>query len=153
MDFNEYEYNSDYNDEDDLNDEIKRIVPDTSAIIEGNVEKIINGTKKFEYRRRLAKEDVSIIYIYSSAPSMKVVASVQIIGRLSASPTSLWEQTKANAGISRAKYREYFRGCKTAYAYQLGNVKVFEEAKPLSEYGITIAPQSFVYIDVKKDDK
>ncbi len=41
MDFNEYEYDSDYNDEDDLNDEIKRIVPDTSAIIEGNVEKII----------------------------------------------------------------------------------------------------------------
>ena len=41
MDFNEYEYNSDYNDEDDMNDEIKRIVPDTSAIIEGNVEKII----------------------------------------------------------------------------------------------------------------
>ena len=41
MDFNEYNYDSDYNDEDDLNDEIKRIVPDTSAIIEGNVEKII----------------------------------------------------------------------------------------------------------------
>lgn len=41
MDFNEYEYNSDYNDEDDYNDQIKRIVPDTSAIIEGNVEKII----------------------------------------------------------------------------------------------------------------
>ena len=41
MDFNEYEYNSDYNDEDDLNDEIKRIVPNTSAITEGNVAKII----------------------------------------------------------------------------------------------------------------
>ena len=41
MDFNEYEYNSEYNDEEDYNDEIKRIVPDTSAIIEGNVEKII----------------------------------------------------------------------------------------------------------------
>ena len=36
----DYEYNSEYNDEDDY-DEIKRIVPDTSAIIEGNVEKII----------------------------------------------------------------------------------------------------------------
>lgn len=34
----DYDYNSEYNDEDD---EIKRIVPDTSAIIEGNVEKII----------------------------------------------------------------------------------------------------------------
>ena len=41
MDFNEYDYDGDYNDEDDFNDEIKRIVPDTSAIIEGNVEKII----------------------------------------------------------------------------------------------------------------
>ena len=40
MDFNEYEYNTEYNDEEDY-DEIKRIVPDTSAIIEGNVEKII----------------------------------------------------------------------------------------------------------------
>ena len=37
----DYDYNSEYNDEDDY-DEIKRIVPDTSAIIEGNVEKIIN---------------------------------------------------------------------------------------------------------------
>ena len=65
------------------------------------VEKILQGTKKFEYRKRLAKEDVSVIYIYSTSPSMKVVASVQVIGRLSASPTALWEKTKAAAGISR----------------------------------------------------
>lgn len=38
MDFN---FDSDYNDDEGCNDEIKRIVPDTSAIIEGNVEKII----------------------------------------------------------------------------------------------------------------
>ena len=36
----DYDYNSEYND-DEYNDEIRRIVPDTSAIIEGNVEKII----------------------------------------------------------------------------------------------------------------
>ncbi|MBQ3473168.1 MAG: Flp pilus assembly complex ATPase component TadA [Methanobrevibacter sp.] len=42
MDLNGYsDYDNDYEDE-DFNDEIKRIVPDTSAIIEGNVEKIIN---------------------------------------------------------------------------------------------------------------
>lgn len=112
------------------------------------VEKILRGTKKFEYRKRLAKEDVSVIYIYSTAPSMKVVASVQVIGRLSASPTALWEKTKAMAGISRSKYREYFHGCKTAYAYELGKVSVFKKGKKLSEYGILTAPQSFVYIDV-----
>ena len=57
MDFNEYEYNSDYNDEDDLNDEIKRIVPDTSAIIEGNVEKIIKE-KELNYPEIIIPEAV-----------------------------------------------------------------------------------------------
>lgn len=111
------------------------------------VEKILQGTKKFEYRKRLAKEEVSVIYIYSTSPSMKVVASAQVIGRLSASPTSLWKKTKANAGISRSKYREYFHGCKVAYAYELGEVSVFKKEKELFEYGITTPPQSFVYID------
>lgn len=113
------------------------------------VEKILQGTKKFEYRKRLAKEDVSVIYIYSTAPSMKVVASVQVIGRLSASPTALWEKTKKTSGISREKYREYFRGCKIAYAYKLGAVNVFEKAKTLSEFGIATASQSFAYVEMK----
>lgn len=113
------------------------------------VEKILQGTKKFEYRKRLAKEDVSVIYIYSTSPSMKVVASVQVIGRLSASPTALWEKTKAAAGISRAKYRDYFHGCKTAYAYKLGEVKIFESEKRLSDFGIDTAPQSFAYINIE----
>lgn len=112
------------------------------------VEKILKGTKKFEYRKRLAKEDVSIIYIYSTSPAMKVVASVQIIGRLSASPTALWEKTKLMAGISRAKYRDYFHGCKIAYAYELGKVEIFESEKNLSEFGIDTAPQSFAYIEI-----
>lgn len=113
------------------------------------VEKIVQGTKKFEYRKRLAKENVSIIYIYSTFPSMKVVASVQVIGRLSGSPTSLWEKTKTMAGISRAKYRDYFHGCKTAYAYELGEVEIFESEKNISDFGLEIAPQSFAYIEIE----
>lgn len=114
------------------------------------VERILNGTKKFEYRKRLAKEEIDAIYVYSTAPEMKVVASVDIIDKLSASPTSLWETTKKFAGISRAKYREYFRGCKTAYAYKLGAVRIFDTAKELSDFGINVAPQSFVYIEIEK---
>ena len=113
------------------------------------VEKILQGEKKFEYRKRLAKEDVSYIYVYSTAPSMKVVASVHIEGHLSDSPTAWWEKTKAAAGISRAKFRDYFRGCKTAYAYKLGKVEVFESPKNLSDFGVAVAPQSFVYIKIE----
>ncbi len=112
------------------------------------VGRILQGTKKYEYRKRLAKENVSVIYIYITAPSMKIVASVQIVGRLSASPTALWEKTKFTSGISREKYREYFRGCKTAYAYELGKVNVFKSVKELSDFGVNSAPQSFTYIEI-----
>lgn len=113
------------------------------------VKKILQGNKKYEYRKRLARHDIHVIYIYSTAPDMKVVASVQVISRLAASPTVLWEKTKAASGITRAKYRSYFQGCKTAYAYELGAVKVFKTGKNLSDFGLHTPPQSFAYIELE----
>lgn len=111
------------------------------------VERILQGTKRFEYRKRLAQEPVDAIYIYSTTPVMKVVGMVKVLGHLEMSPSALWEKTKAQAGISRAKYREYFRNCKKAYAYQLGDVLIFDTPRDLSDFGISTAPQSFVYIN------
>ena len=112
------------------------------------VEKILAGTKKFEYRKRLAKGNVNCLFIYSTYPIMKVVAKVEIKGTLSASPSALWEKTKTDAGISRKKYREYFHGCPVAYAYELGNIEIFTPEKELKDFNITLAPQSFVYLNV-----
>lgn len=112
------------------------------------VDKILAGTKKYEYRKRLAQGKSCTMFVYSTYPVMKVVAKVEIQNTLSAAPSTLWEQTKREAGISRKKYREYFKGCKTAYAYQLGRVEVFENPRELSEFNITVAPQSFVYVDI-----
>lgn len=111
------------------------------------VKEILAGTKKYEYRKRLANNDVNIIYIYSTSPEMKVVARAEVVGVINASPTALWEKTKKEAGISRQNYRKYFNGCKTAFAYHLGNIKVFNTPKKLLDFGISTAPQSFVYID------
>lgn len=110
------------------------------------VEMILRGSKKFEYRKRLAKENISVIFIYSTFPCMRVVASVQVVGQLAAPPYELWKKTKEAAGISRENYLAYFHGCKTAYAYELGDVEVFESEKELSDFGVSTAPQSFVYI-------
>ena len=107
------------------------------------VERILDGTKKYEYRKRLARSKSSILLIYSTSPIMKIVAKVEIQSIISAAPSTLWEQTKSNAGISRKKYREYFHGCKTAYAYELGKVEMFDPPHDLSDYNIMLAPQSF----------
>lgn len=114
------------------------------------VERILSGSKRYEFRKRLANRTVDKILIYSTAPIMKVVGEVQIIKTVSASPTALWECTKKFAGISREKYREYFKGCKVAHAYQLGPVIRYDPPKELSEFNISIPPQSFIYLSMDK---
>ncbi len=111
------------------------------------VEKILNRTKKYEFRKRIAKIPVKTILIYSTYPKMEIVGEVKVIQVLSYSPTHLWEETKHEAGISRAKYREYFKGCKIAYAYKLGDVTIFNKPRKLSDYNVIFPPQSFIYID------
>ena len=116
------------------------------------VERIFSGSKKYEFRKRLANKAVGKILIYSTAPIMKVVGEVQIVETISASPTALWESTKKFAGISRDKYREYYKGCKVAYAYRLGQVTRYEPPKELSEFNINLPPQSFIYLSEEQSD-
>lgn len=110
------------------------------------VNKIMDGTKKYEYRRMLAKKEVSCLIIYSTWPVMEIVGEVEVLGTLEMAPNTLWEKTKQDAGICRQKYREYFSGRKKAYAYVLGKVKAYKQYKELIDIGIIQAPQSFVYL-------
>lgn len=95
----------------------------------------------------MAKRHVDRILIYSTSPEMKVVGSVSVLGVLKDTPKKLWQKTKDFSGISHGKYMEYFSKREFAYAYQLGEVKKFNKAKNLSDYGISAAPQSFVYVE------
>lgn len=78
---------------------------------------------------------------------MKIVGEVEVKSVISMKPTELWKYTKANAGISKKKFMEYFRGKHIANAYQLGRVTKFDDYKSLEDYGVKNAPQSFVYLD------
>ena len=110
------------------------------------VQRILAGEKKFEFRKRLANKSVDTIVIYATSPVMKIVGEVKVKGVLEKAPSVLWEQTKKNAGITRKKYREYFFGCKRAFAYELEEVVKYAKEFNLEEIGINQAPQSFVYI-------
>ena len=111
-----------------------------------HVENIINGSKKFEYRKIAAKQDISSIVIYETTPFKRIVAEAEIIDVLILSPDELWKQTKQASGISKEFFDEYFKGKKIAYAYKLGKVKVYETPKTLLDYGVKNAPQSFIYL-------
>ena len=95
--------------------------------------RILEGSKKFEFRRSVAKRKVDRILIYSTAPEMKVVAMVEVIGVMKDSPKKLWEKTHAHAGISRPKFMDYYANRSVAYAYQLGELQKFDTPKTLAD--------------------
>ncbi len=111
-----------------------------------HVQNIINGTKKYEYRKIAAKQDVSSIIIYETTPIKKIVAEAEIVEVIMLAPEELWAQTKDASGISKQFFDEYFQNREIAYAYKLGKIKVYDEPKTLFEYGIKAAPQSFIYL-------
>ena len=111
-----------------------------------HVQNIIKGIKKYEYRNIAAKQGISSIIIYETTPVKRIVAEAEIIDVLMYSPEELWKLTKKESGISKKFFDEYFEGREIAYAYKLGEIKVYDEPKTLLEYGIKAAPQSFVYI-------
>ena len=111
------------------------------------VEKIISGEKRFEYRTKAAKNDINKIIIYETKPIKKIVAEVEILDVVVASPDELWNETKEYSGISRLFFDDYFKGRKVAYAYKLGYVKVYEQPKSLLDFGLKTAPQSFAYVE------
>ena len=111
------------------------------------VTEIFNHTKLYEFRKRIPQKQIKKVIVYSSDPVQRVVGEFEVLDTIKMKPSPLWESTKNAAGITRAKYREYFHGCNVAYAFKIGKTVLYENPKTLKEYGICSAPQSFYYLD------
>ena len=111
------------------------------------VQRIFAGIKQYEYRKRLPKKKFERIIVYATYPVMQVIGEVKLVGLTSGNPTTIWEATKEHSGISRAKYREYFKECNVAHALHLGEATKYATPKSLNDFGISNPPQSFIYIN------
>lgn len=109
-------------------------------------EKILDGKKWFEYRRKLPNRQVSKIVIYETTPVKKLVGEVNVIKVIKDSPYNLYEITKDHSGISLEDYIEYFNGANMAYAYVLSKPTRFPEPIGIEQYGLNGVPQSYVYL-------
>ncbi len=109
--------------------------------------KIVNKTKLYEYRKSKCKKNVDKIVIYCTSPVKKIIAEVEVKSIISNTPIKLWNDTKEFSGISKSKYIKYFENKDTAFAYELGNVILYDIPKTLNDIGINYYPQSYVYLD------
>jgi predicted transcriptional regulator len=112
------------------------------------VEKIFDGSKKFEFRRSLFKEiGVQRIIVYASSPVQKVVGEFEIDNILSLKKNSLWRKTYVYAGISKSFFDQYFDGKDIGHAIQIGKVIKYKQPLCLNHgFGIKHPPQSFAYV-------
>ena len=114
------------------------------------VEKIFNGEKKWEYRRKTPNTDVKKMVIYATAPVSAVVGEAEIKSIFLARAATLWEHTRQEAGIDSQTFYRYFHGrLAIAKAIKLGSVTRYPEPVPLERYGFERPPQSWAYINKK----
>lgn len=111
------------------------------------VEKILSKEKGYEYRKTFPKKDIDKIIIYSTNPVKKVVGEVEVKQILVENKETLWNETKDKSGTTKAFYDSYFKNKDIAVAYELGEIKIYNPYKNLSDLGINFVPQSFIYLD------
>jgi predicted transcriptional regulator len=110
-------------------------------------DKILNGDKRFEFRRLLYKSpNVKKIVIYATSPVMKVVGEFGVAQVHSMNLEELWEQTMEYSGIEKHFYDSYFAGKNVGHAIEIKDARRYKNPKLLKDYNISHAPQSFVYL-------
>lgn len=107
---------------------------------------IMDGRKKFEFRKVTAQKKPDKMLIYSTAPVSKIIGEADIADVIADEVDKLWNLTKDFAGITKDFFDEYYESHEVGIAYRLTNVQKFPEPRLLKDYGIKNAPQSFVYI-------
>jgi len=110
-------------------------------------EKIFNGSKKFEFRRRIYKnKQIKTVVVYASSPISMVIGEFEIEDVIHDELNSLWQTTSEHSGISRDYYFDYFKGTEMGFAIAVKKAELYEEPVCIKEtFGIK-PPQSFAYV-------
>lgn len=111
------------------------------------VKEIINGNKKYEFRKIKPNREICNIYIYETHPIKKIVGYFKYSKIIIGSKYEIWNRFNSYSGICRKDYFTYYENSEKAYAYEIENFVLLKEY--LDPYkliqGFT-APQSYRYI-------
>jgi len=113
------------------------------------VKEIIDGKKKYEFRKAIPKSNtIESAFIYSSAPTQKIVGKFKPGKVICDTPENLWAQLYRWAGINEEEFFTYFEGKKTGFAIAIDELHVFEP--PIDPEKLRkdfVPPQSFCYVE------
>lgn len=113
-------------------------------------DKIVNGTKTVELRRRfpVSAPKGTIAYIYSTSPVRAIIGVAEIKDVLKLPIAEIWRQFENQAFITKADFDKYFEGVDLGYVLLFERARSFSQPMPLSllrEQFDFEPPQSFLY--------
>ncbi len=112
------------------------------------VEKIISGEKKFEYRKKIFKENVDSVVIYSTMPVGKIIGEFSLNEIICDTPENIWSKTKLFSGVEEEFFNKYFDNVKSGFALKIENLNIYQTPiNPKDLFKDFVAPQSFMYIE------
>ena len=117
---------------------------------------ILKGVKQFEFRKRLPNQlqKGDQIALYCTRPISRVVAYVNVVDIIRASPDQLWKKTSFAAGIDYRFFSAYFGDISQANAIQIGTIHRLENPLSLETLrGNKTPPQSYLYLSDEEAQK
>ena len=110
--------------------------------------KILDGTKKFEFRKcGFSMDGVATVVIYATKPVGAVVGEFEIAEVHKDAPRKIWAKTKLHAGVKKRFFDAYYADRQTAFAIAIGKVVKYDVPVALTSLGSGLtAPQSYRYL-------
>ncbi|RZN34412.1 MAG: hypothetical protein EF813_09920 [Methanosarcinales archaeon] len=111
------------------------------------VNEIVNGNKKYEFRKSVFRKrgNINKVYIYASSPVKRIVGAFTIETIIEEHPEELWRICKDSSGIAEVEFFDYFRNKDKGYAIKIGALELFDPVNPKDRVPDFIPPQSFCY--------
>lgn len=108
--------------------------------------KIFDGTKKFEFRKAIFKNDkIKTVIVYSSSPVQQVIGEFEIEQIINHDIDTLWGLTQEQSGITEEYFYKYFADRLEGFAIQIKKTKKYRTPKCLRTDFNLFPPQSFAY--------
>ncbi|MBK7764446.1 MAG: ASCH domain-containing protein [Bacteroidetes bacterium] len=108
--------------------------------------KIFDGTKKFEFRKSIFKDNrVKYIIVYASSPVQQVIGEFEIESIHNYDIDTLWQMTQEHSGISEEFYYQYFADKVEGFAIEIKKTRKYRKPKCLKADFNLFPPQSFAY--------
>lgn len=110
-------------------------------------EAIMDGRKKVEFRKRRLADDVTVVWVYATAPVRRVIGYFEVDSMHTANPADLWTRFADVGCIDRADFDRYYADSHTGAGIGIRNAVRLASPAPIGDLLPSgVPPQSYAYV-------